>query len=379
MNKYKKISTFSLQIYFLCYTSVTERLRSDFLMKKILLTCALLFLFPLSANAETETVNTSEDSTAATEQTTETTSDNQSDSSTTDESSTTATTEDSTASTTSSSELENVEVKDIEKAKEKTIKKVEKETGVKQTSEEVTTDNDPEQIRKTLKESDLSSIMSQKEIDSYTDQQLLNAMKLTNRMGSDIWGLDVGGYARILQALYKDKTLSWDKIENILNFDPNRYGNAIEMIDDVDSLQAYLNALYPSDSSFMAVRNMSREELINVLKYISPIQEEIIGTGNSFFPGIIAWISRYAEDDDIRNGVTPSTTTSESVSGSTSEQAVSSTNSAENKAAAKEDTNDKILGILPKTGEERRTWLTVAGVIILALIAFVMIRRNRKK
>jgi len=348
-------------------------------MKKILLTCALLFLFPLSANAETEALNTSEDSTVATEQTTDTSSENQSDTTATEESSTTATTEDTTATTTSSSELENVEVKDIEKAKEKTIKKAEKEMGVKKTDEEVTNENDPDQIRKILKENDLSSIMSEKEIDSYTDQQLINAMKLTDRMGRDIWGLDIGGYARILQALYKDKTLSWDKIENILNFNPNNYSNAIEMIDDVDSLQAYLNALYPSDSSFMAVRNMSREELINVLKYISPIQEKIIGTGNSFFPGIIAWISRYAEDDDIRNGVTPSTTTNDSVSGSTSEEVASSTSAAENKAPAQDDKNDKVLGFLPKTGEERRTWLTVAGVIILALIAFIMIRRNRKR
>ncbi|MGG5372654.1 LPXTG cell wall anchor domain-containing protein [Enterococcus sp. AZ196] len=349
-------------------------------MKKILLTCALLFLFPLNANAETEAINKSEDSTAATEQTTtDTTSENQSDSTATEESSTTTTSEEASATTTSSSEVKNVEVKDIEKAKEKTIKKIEKETGVKQTDEAVTNEIDPVEIRKILKENDLSSIMSEKEIDSYTDQQLIDAMKLTDRMGRDVWGFDIGGYARILQALYKDKTLSWDKIENILNFDPNSYSNAIEMIDDIDSLQAYLNALYPSDSSFMAVRKMSREELINVLKYISPIQEEMIGTGNSFFPGIIAWISRYADDDDIRNGVTPSTTTNDTNSGTTSGQSVSSTNSAENKAPADDNKNDKILGILPKTGEERKTWLTVAGVIILALIAFIMVRRNRKK
>ncbi|MGP5431453.1 LPXTG cell wall anchor domain-containing protein [Enterococcus malodoratus] len=349
-------------------------------MKKVLLTCALLFLFPLSANAENEALNKSEDSTAATEQTTtDTTSESKSDSSSTEESSTTATTEDTIGTTTSSSEIENIEVKNIEKAKEDTIKKVEKETGVKQTDAPVNDELNPDKLRETLKDPSLKKFFTDKEVDNFTDQQLVNAMTLCMRMSSDTYGLDIGGYARIMNALYKDKTLSWDKIDHILNFDPSKYTNAVEMIDDVDSLQAYLEALYPNDSSFMAVRKMSREELINVLKYISPIQEKILGTGNSFFPGIIAWISRYAEDDSIRNGVTQSTTTDDTTSSSNSEQVASSTNSAENKAPAKEDKNDKILGILPKTGEQRRTWLTVAGVIILALIAFIMVRRNRKK
>ena len=124
---------------------------------------------------------------------------------------------------------------------------------------------------------------------------------------------------------------------------------------------------------------MSNQELTNVLKYISPIQEKMIGTEGDFFPGIIAWISRYAEKDDVRNGVTGSSTTDTSTSESSTE--TSTTQSAENKAPVNND-NDKKEdkgGFLPKTGEERRTWLTVAGVIILALIAFIMVRRNRRK
>lgn len=349
-------------------------------MKKVLLVCALLFAFPLSAKAESESPNPTANSTAATEQSTiDTTSENQTDTSATEESSTTETSEVATETTTSSSEFENVEVENVEKAKEKTEDKIEKETGIKKTDEPVD-EMDADRIRKVLKENDLSSIMSEKEIDSYTDQQLLNAMTLTTRMGSDVWGLDIGGYARILQALYKDNTLSWDKIQNILNYDPSKYTNAIEMIDDIDSLQAYLNALYPSNSSFFGVRNMSREELINVLKYISPIQEEMIGTGNSFFPGIIAWISRYADDENIRNGVTPSTSTSQTTSSSVSSEQAASTNSAENKAPAKEDDKeDKFLGILPKTGEQRNLFLSILGVLVLVVIAIVMIMRNRRR
>ena len=159
------------------------------------------------------------------------------------------------------------------------------------------------------------------------------------------------------------------------------------MVDKIDSLQAYLAALYPSNSSFMAIRQMSNQELTNVLKHISPLQEEMIATQGNFFPGIIAWIARYANDDDVRSGGTvptnPSTTETTSTSTSRSSTTASTTaESAENSVPAKSDPNkqeDKILGILPRTGEERRTWLTVAGVLLLVLIAFIMIRRNRKK
>lgn len=346
-------------------------------MKRILLVCALLFVFPLSAKAETESSNVIENSSTVTEQSTVTTTSENQTANELEESSTTATSEDMAGTTTSSSELENIEVKDVKKAEEKTVDKIEKETGVKKTDDPVDDNMDADQIRETMKQSDLGSIISEKEINSYTDQQLLNAMTLTMRMSSDTYGLDIGGYARILQALYKDNSLSWENIQTILNFDPNKYTNAIEMIDDIDSLQAYLNALYPSTSSFFGVRNMSREELINVLKYISPIQEEMIGTGNSFFPGIIAWISRYADDENIRRGVTPVASTIDTNSDTaSSEQAVSSTNSAENKA---DDKEDKILGILPKTGEQRNFYLTIFGVIVLVIIAVVMVMRNRRK
>lgn len=227
----------------------------------------------------------------------------------------------------------------------------------------------------------MKSILSPSEVDGYTDQQLLNAMTLCQRIGTDTYGLDVGGYARILQALYKDKTLSWSKIENILNYNPSDYKNAIEMVDQIDSLQAYLAAVYPSNSSFMAIRQMSNQELTNVLTYISPIQEKMIAADGDFFPGIIAWISRYSAKDDVRNGAAGTNSTTETTTTSESTTATSTTQSAENKTPASSD-NDKKEdkgGFLPKTGEERRTWLTVAGVLILVIIAFVMIRRNRKK
>lgn len=221
----------------------------------------------------------------------------------------------------------------------------------------------------------MKSIISSSEVDDYTDQQLLNAMTVCVRISTDTYGLDVGGYARILQALYKDNTLSWDKIQNILNYNPSNYTNAIEMADQIDSLQAYLAALYPSNSSFMPIRQMSNQELTNVLKHISPIQEKMIGTDGDFFPGIIAWIARYSKDDAIRNGTAANTTTSTTEESTTA----STTQSAENKAPVKMILTKRRQRRLPtKTGEERRTWLTVAGVIILALIAFIMIRRNRK-
>ena len=336
-------------------------------MKKTLFALSLIMLFPIGANAETES-STADNAPAATEQTASIESPTVN--SGTIESS-------GTVNSTVASATDNSEVKDIQKAQDKTVDQIEKETGVKKSNDPVGNVQDPDKIREMLKDDSMKNILSPNEVDGYTDQQLLNAMTLCQRVSADTYGLDVSGYARILQALYKDNSLSWDKIQNILNYNPSNYTNALEMIDQIDSLQAYLAALYPSNSSFMPIRQMSNQELTNVLKYISPIQEKMIGTEGDFFPGIIAWISRYAEKDDIRNGVTGSTTTETS----TTEESTSTTQSAENKAPAKNDDNkkDDKGGFLPKTGEERRTWLTVAGVIILALIAFIMIRRNRKR
>lgn len=336
-------------------------------MKKLFFALSLFILFPISANAETESSTAADNPpVAATEQTTPA------------ENSATVDSKSVTEST-SANATENSEMKDIQQAKDNTIDQIEKETGVKKSNDPIGSEYDTNKIREILKDESMKSTLSPSEVDSYTDQQLLNAMTLCERVGTDAFGLDVSGYARILQALYKDKSLSWDKIENILNYNPSNYTNALEMIDQIDSLQAYLAALYPNNSSFMPIRQMSSQELINVLKYISPIQEKMIGTEGSFFPGIIAWISRYSENAEVLNGGTSSSTTGTSTTEDSTTP--STTQSAENNAPAKNDNDkkDDKGGFLPKTGEERRTWLTVAGVIILVIIAFIMIRRNRKK
>lgn len=338
-------------------------------MKKTLVALSLLVLFPISAYAETESSTVSDNAAVASTEQSAPVQDQSADNTVVDSS--------APADATMASGTENSETKDVQKAQDKTVDQIEKETGVKKSSDPIGNEQDTDKIRKMLKDESMKSIISSSEVDGYTDQQLLNAMTVCVRISTDTYGLDVGGYARILQALYKDNTLSWDKIQNILNYNPSNYTNAIEMADQIDSLQAYLATLYPSNSSFMPIRQMSNQELTNVLKHISPIQEKMIGTDGDFFPGIIAWIARYSKDDAIRNGTATNTTTSTTEESTTA----STTQSAENKASAKDDTTkkDDKGGFLPKTGEERRTWLTVAGVIILALIAFIMIRRNRKK
>lgn len=338
-------------------------------MKKTLVALSLLVLFPISAYAETESSTVSDNAAVASTEQSTPVQDQSADNTVGDSS--------APADATMASGTENSETKDVQKAQDKTVDQIEKETGVKKSSDPIGNEQDTDKIREMLKDESMKSIISSSEVDDYTDQQLLNAMTVCVRISTDTYGLDVGGYARILQALYKDNTLSWDKIQNILNYNPSNYTNAIEMTDQIDSLQAYLAALYPSNSSFMPIRQMSNQELTNVLKHISPIQEKMIGTDGDFFPGIIAWIARYSKDDAIRNSTAANTTTSTTEESTTA----STTQSAENKAPVKNDTDkkDDKGGFLPKTGEERRTWLTVAGVIILALIAFIMVRRNRKK
>lgn len=382
-NNFEKFFTFILYRYISYVTIILRNKRitlftfiepvgkGEIILKRTFFALALLLLFPLGVKAETETSTTAEQSPATTEQAAPANV----------QSSDSATVESNASGESSTAPSNNSDVKDIEKAKDDTVDQIEKETGVKKSSDPVGNEQDPAKIREMLKDDSMKSILSPSEVDGYTDQQLLNAMTLCQRIGTDTYGLDVGGYARILQALYKDKTLSWSKIENILNYNPSDYKNAIEMVDQIDSLQAYLAAVYPSNSSFMAIRQMSNQELTNVLTYISPIQEKMIAADGDFFPGIIAWISRYSAKDDVRNGAAGTSSTTETTTTSESTTATSTTQSAENKTPASSD-NDKKEdkgGFLPKTGEERRTWLTVAGVLILVIIAFVMIRRNRKK
>ncbi|OJG70381.1 LPXTG-domain-containing protein cell wall anchor domain [Enterococcus phoeniculicola] len=333
-------------------------------MKKYLLASTLILLFPLTAIADTEvgstteslTVNSTEQSALVSENTENT---------------------DSEISTNVTEETSS-EAIDASKEKESVQSKVEETIEKSETPDALTSDEDPSQIREALKADYMSTILSPEEVDSYTDQQLLNAMTFVNRVNYDVYSLDISGYAHALQALYKDHTLSWDKIEQAMTYNPNDFKNALDMIPTISQLQNYLDALYPSTSSFIAIPKLSDEELTNILTHISPIQKEIVEKDGTLFPGIIAWIMTFSEDQSVLAGGTATSTTSTTSSQESSSEVTSSSEKEKAEVpATSESTPTKKTGFLPKTGEQRKVWLTVIGGIILVIVLFILIRKKK--
>ncbi|MBP2100420.1 LPXTG cell wall anchor domain-containing protein [Enterococcus rivorum] len=205
--------------------------------------------------------------------------------------------------------------------------------------------------------------ITKNELDLLTNEQLVNAMTLFNRYNDDMIGMDVGAYVRVLKALYIDQTISWDKVSKELSFIPNSFSNFSEMIDHVDELQAYLKALYPKNSSFIAAAPMSNDELIAVLKQLNEIGDGPFGGGR-----ILNIISR------IDKGLPKDTSTSSSIATSTeAKSSVSTTNSTQVDSKKKD-------GDLPKTGEEKaKMAVTIIGVVlVLGVIVLLIVRRNKK-
>ena len=336
-------------------------------MKKYLLTGVLILLFPLSAFADTDATSTTGSlAVDSSEQAT-----------LISESKERAEGEESTSSvvSTHSTEESSSESIDASKEQESVQSKLDETIEKSDTSDAIISEDEPNQIREALKADYMSAILSPEEVDSYTDQQLLNTMTFVNRVNVDVYSLDISGYAHALQALYKDHTLSWEKIEQAMAYNPNEYKNSLDMIPTIDQLQNYLEALYPSTSSFIAIPKLSNEELTNVLTHISPIQKEIMEKDGTLFPGIIAWIMTFSEEPSILAG---NTTTSTTASEESSSEATSSTEKEKTEVpATSESTPTKKTGFLPKTGEQRKVWLTVIGAAILVIVLFILIRKKK--
>lgn len=204
--------------------------------------------------------------------------------------------------------------------------------------------------------------ITKSELDLLTNEQLVNAMTLFSRYNEDINGMDIGAYVRTLKALYVDRTISWDKVSKELSFVPNSFSNFTDMISHVDELQAYLQALYPKNSSFIVADPMTNDELIAVLKHLNEIGDGPFGGGR-----ILNIISR------IDKGLPQDSATSTSTS-STEKKTVATTSSTQADAKKKD-------GNLPKTGEEKaKRAVTIAGiVIVLSVIILLIVRRNKKR
>lgn len=119
-----------------------------------------------------------------------------------------------------------------------------------------------------------SEYITQEELASFSDQQLLNSMTVFRRYNHDIIGMDLSSYVGVLRALYKDNTLSWDLIAEQLNFNIKNFSTPDDVLSQLPQLQNYLRTLYPANSSFIAIRNLSDQELTDIIHYMTRVENE---------------------------------------------------------------------------------------------------------
>lgn len=234
------------------------------------------------------------------------------------------------------------------------------------TGEEVPLDSDypASYIRQALLENSEYGI-SQEALAKYTDSQLEDTMTLFQRYGFDISGMDFSSYVRLLNTLYVDKTVSIDKALAQLSFNPSNFNSFAEMIPQVAKLQQYLSALYPSNSSFMAGKEMSDDVLIATLTHLDGFERQIKEDGQTLGAGRMAYILN-AEAYGMTTNTTPSTSDTKKADVPV---ASSDTKKADEKGG---------LLKLPQTGEEKAKWaVSILGVVLIILVVIYLVRRNK--
>lgn len=190
-----------------------------------------------------------------------------------------------------------------------------------------------------------------KELASYSDEQLANAMKLFERYNQDVSGMDMGGYVQVLRMVYKDQVISWEAAEKALTFNPNQYQTIDELLANVDQLYDYVQVLYP-ENTFFSLKNLSKTEWIHILNYLADSGQDMLqlGGGASIFTGVARWIQDSSEGNaPYDNG--PKKTEEVKNLAAPVKQATAQTE-------------------LPKMGGQNNILLTVAGVFILGLAVF---------
>lgn len=270
---------------------------------------------------------------------------------------------------TKTSTTQSTETKEAEEIKNK---KDQEETKQSEKAEENKKKEEytPAVIREQLK--DTSYGISQVELNNYTDQQLTTAWKIFERYNYDITGMDFGSYVRVLRKTYKDNVISPAEAEKVLAFNPSQYKTTDELIQNIDPLYNYIQVLYPKGNGFVELSHLSKEELIHILNHLAPVQDKIASINGTLFSGVVNWIQASSKgnapidngprkNDKITNVATTNNQTAETPK--KTEQKV------DQQAAAQKQ--------YPKTGEQRTTYLTIAGMIIVIAAGFIAWRKKR--
>lgn len=210
--------------------------------------------------------------------------------------------------------------------------------------------------------------ISKEDLAKYTDNQLEDTMTLFIRYNYDISGMDFGSYVGLLKTLYVDKTVSLEKALAQLSFNPSSFNSFAEMIPQVDKLQTYLNVLYPSNSSFIASKEMTNDELIARLTYLDVFEKKVKADGGTLGAGRIVYIL----NADTYGTPTDTTKTS------TSDTKKADGTVASSDTTKKEDGKKDSLLKLPQTGEEKAKWaVSILGILLVVGAVIYLVRRNK--
>lgn len=222
--------------------------------------------------------------------------------------------------------------------------------------------NTGESIRKFLLEKNYG--IDEVELSKYTDSDLMNSMVLFERYNYDITGMDMSSYVRVVRALYGDKTLSWDVISTQLSFNPSQFKSFAELVPNVNELQGYIKALYPSHSSFLPMRLVTNDELTAVLNQLEIVETKLKAENETLPAGRIIMIMNHL-DNAVPANTTPSTSDSKKV-----DDPVASPDT------KKADEKGGLLK-LPQTGEEKAKWaVSILGIVLVIIVIIYVVRRK---
>lgn len=252
---------------------------------------------------------------------------------------------------------------------------IEEQTGIPAAADNKAVNQNVSEIRNELATGQYN--ISVEQLASYTDEQLEDALQIFTRVNQDFYGMDLGAYVRLLTALYQDKTVNVAAANAALSFDPTSLSLA-ELKTQVADLQNYLQNLYPANSSFIPIRQLSNDELVAILNFVTPLQEKMLTEEGRFFPGIVAWIARYASEGipqargDLAKPVATNTT---ETTNNSSNQDTSSKETATTKTT---DSTKAATGILPKMGDKPMFYLSFVGLLVVIIVAIIFYRRKKK-
>lgn len=264
--------------------------------------------------------------------------------------------------------------KDVAKMNKDVVEEVAKQVNDGK-KEKVTGDvlGNADSIRKVLLSDEYG--ITKKQLDTYTDAQLMNTATLFDRYNHDSSGMDLGAFVSLLNALYQDKTLNVDDCLAQLSFNPKSFGSFSALAEHIDALQVYLKTLYPSNSSFLPLKEVSNEDLATILQNLQAYQNKAQAAGEPLDAGPIAFIAYAINHPNSPGGVNSDIANNEETKSTDQDkaQATKTSDSSDKKEEAKKG------GLFPQTGEKRGLTFGLLGVvIILAVGGFYFWNRSKK-